>query len=206
MSSKLTGSALASMETYVTYGVHIGTRHRTGSMKRFIYRVKQGVNILNIEKTDERIAIASRFLARYDPKDIVIVSARQYGQYPVMKFGEVTGARAIVGRFIPGTFTNPSLKFFIEPEVLVVTDPLADEQPLREAAEIMIPTVGICDSDNETADIDLIIPANNKSRKSLALLYWLLAKHFLIEKGEVTKDKPFTLKVEDFEPKTGERK
>ncbi|MEM1874180.1 MAG: 30S ribosomal protein S2 [Candidatus Hadarchaeales archaeon] len=206
MAQKLTNFALASMETYVSHGVHIGTRHRTGSMKKFIYKVKQGVNILDIEKTDERIAIASRFLARYEPKDIVVVSARQYGQYPVMKFGEVTGARTIVGRFIPGTFTNPSLKFFIEPEVLVITDPLADEQPLREAAEIMIPTVGICDSDNETSDIDLIIPANNKSRKSLALVYWLLARQFLIERGDVTKDKPFTIKVEDFEPKIGEKK
>lgn len=197
---------LVGLDTYAAYGVHIGTRQATGSMKKFIYKVRDGVRILDVEKTDERIAIAARFLARFNPKDIVVVSARQYGQYAVEKFGEVTGARAIVGRFIPGTFTNPNLKFFIEPKVLVVTDPLADEQPLREAAEVMIPTVGICDSDNETADLDLVIPGNNKSRKSLALIYWLLAKQLLTERGEVTEEKPFTLKVEDFEPRLGEKK
>jgi len=205
MASEPAKTRLAELEVYIAHGVHIGTRQRTGSMRRFIYRVRQGVNILDVEKTDERIAVAARFLARHDPKDVVVVSARQYGQFPVKKFGEVTGVRTIIGRFIPGSFTNPHLRFFFEPKVLVVTDPLADEQPLREAAEIMIPTVGICDSDNETADIDLIIPANNKSRKSLAFVYWLLAKQLLTERGEVTKDKPFTLKVEDFEPKLGER-
>jgi len=205
MVSELAKTRLADLEAYITHAVHIGTRQRTGSMRRFIYKIKQGVSILDVEKTDERIALAAKFLARHDPKDVVVVSARQYGQYPVKKFGEVTGARTIIGRFIPGTFTNPHLEFFMEPKILMVTDPLADEQPLREAAEIMIPTIGICDSDNETADLDLVIPANNKSRKSLAFIYWLLAKQFLIERGEVTKDRPFTLKVEDFEPKLGER-
>ena len=195
---------LIDFDTYLSSGVHIGTRQKTGAMTPFIYRVRpDGLYVLDVRKTDERIVTAGKFLARFEPSSVVVVSARQYGQRPAQRFSEVTRARAMVGRFIPGTFTNPRYKGYIEPAALVVTDPFADEQPLREAAQVGIPVVGLCDTDNETADVDLVIPTNNKGRKALALVYWLLARQVLRERGELPPDKPFEVLVEEFETKAG---
>lgn len=195
---------LIDFTTYLSNGVHIGTRQKTGSMRQFIYRVRpDGLYVLDVRKTDEKIATVGKFLSRYNPAKVVAVSARQYGQHPVQKFGEVTKIKTIVGRFIPGTFTNPKYKNFFEPDVLIVTDPLADEQPLREAAQMGVPTIGLCDSDNETADIDLIIPTNNKGRRALALVYWLLARQILRERGELGPDQPFEVPLQDFEMWSG---
>jgi len=195
---------LVDFDTYLSSGVHIGTRQKTGAMASFIYRVRpDGLYVLDVRKTDERIRLVGKFLARFEPKKIIVVSARQYGQRPAQRFGEVTGATAIVSRFIPGTFTNPFYKGYIEPAALVITDPLADGQPMREAAEVSIPIVGLCDTDNETAGIDLIIPTNNKGRRALALVYWLLARQVLLERGDLSPDKPFEVSVEEFETKSG---
>jgi small subunit ribosomal protein S2 len=195
---------LVDFDTYLSSGVHIGTKQKTGAMAPFIYRVRpDGLYVLDVRKTDERIRLAGKFLARLEQASVIAVSARQYGQRPAQRFGEVTGSKSIVGRFIPGTFTNPSYKGYLEPSVLIVTDPMADEQPMREATEMGIPVIGLCDTDNETADIDLIIPTNNKGRKALALVYWLLARQVLRERGELSPDKPFEVSVEEFETKAG---
>ncbi len=195
---------LIDFETYLSSGVHIGTRQKTGAMAPFIYRVRpDGLYVLDVRKTDERIATAGKFLARLEPSKVIVVSARQYGQRPAQRFGEVTRMRTMVGRFIPGTFTNPNYKGYLEPVALVITDPLADEQPLREAAQIGVPVVGLCDTDNETADVDMIIPTNNKGRKALALVYWLLARQVLRARGELAPDQPFEASVEEFETKAG---
>lgn len=197
---------LIDFTTYLSSGVHIGTKQKTGSMSKFIYRARpDGLYVLDVRKTDQRIEAAGRLLAQYSPEKIVVVSARQYGQQPVQKFGEVTGARAIIGRFIPGTFTNPHFPGFFESDILVVTDPFADEQPLREAAGIGIPVVGLCDSDNETADIDLVIPTNNKGRRALALVYWLLAREILRERGKLSPEEEFKVSVQEFETSGGEK-
>lgn len=197
---------LIDLDTYLSGGVHIGTRQKTGSMSPFIYRVRpDGLYVLDVHKTDERIKIAGKFLARFEPSRVLVVSARQYGQLPAQKFAEVIGAKAIVGRFIPGTLTNPKYKGYTEANLLVITDPMADEQPLREAAEVGVPVVALCDTDNETADVDLVIPTNNRGRKALALIYWLLARQVLREKGILAPEKPFEIPVEEFEAKaTGE--
>jgi small subunit ribosomal protein S2 len=194
--------ALIDMDTYLSNGVHIGTRQKTGAMTPYIYRVRpDGLYVLDVRKTDERIRLASKFLSRFEPDQVLAVSARQYGQRPVQKFGEVTKALTIIGRFIPGTLTNPHFKGYMEPSVIIITDPIADEQPLREAAEVGLPVVGLCDTDNETADIDLIIPTNNKGRKALALVYWLLGRQLLRERGELAPDQAFDVSVEEFETK-----
>ncbi|HID60542.1 MAG TPA: 30S ribosomal protein S2 [Hadesarchaea archaeon] len=193
---------LIDFDTYLSSGVHIGTRQKTGAMAPFIYRVRpDGLYVLDVRKTDERITAAGKFLARFEPSNVAVVSARQYGQRPVQRFGEITKTRAMVGRFIPGTFTNPNYKGYIEPMALVATDPFADEQPLREASQVGIPVVSLCDTDNETADVDLVIPTNNKGRKALALVYWLLARQVLRERGELSSDAPFEVSVEEFETK-----
>lgn len=195
---------LIEFDTYLSSGVHIGTRQKTGAMNQFIYRARpDGLYVLDVRKTDERIAVAGKFLARFDKSKVIVASARQYGQRPAQRFCEITGTTAMVGRFIPGTFTNAQYEGYLEPDVLVIADPIADEQPLREAAQVGIPVVGLCDTDNETADVDLIIPTNNKGRKALALVYWLLARQVLRERGELSPDQPFGVQVEEFETKAG---
>ncbi|MEA1904596.1 MAG: 30S ribosomal protein S2 [Candidatus Hadarchaeota archaeon] len=195
---------LVDMDQYLSSGVHIGTRQKTGAMRPYVYRVRpDGLYVLDVRKADERIRLAARLISKFEPEEVIAVSARQYGQRPVIKFGEVTGARVSAGRFIPGTLTNPSYKGYIEPKVLILTDPLADEQPLSEAAEVGIPVIGLCDTDNETANIDLVIPTNNRGRKALALVYWLMARQVLKERGEISQDGEFGASLEEFETKLG---
>jgi small subunit ribosomal protein S2 len=192
------------LDTYLSSGVHIGTRQKTGAMRTYVYRARpDGLYVLDVRKTDERIRLAARLLAKYEPTQVLAVSARQYGQRPVQRFGEATGVKTIIGRFIPGTLTNPHYPGYMETGVLVITDPLADEQPLREAARAGIPVIGLCDTDNETANIDLIIPTNNKGRRALALVYWLLARQLLRERGELASGQPFEVPIEEFETKPG---
>jgi len=187
-------------EVYMTSGVHIGTRQKTADIKEFIYKVRNdGLYIIDVKKTDERIKAAAKFLAKYDPSKILVVSVRQYGQKPVRKLGEITGIQVLDGRFQPGTLTNPNAKTFLEPEIIVLTDPLADIQALHEAKNIGIPVIALCDTNNETKYIDYVIPTNNKGRRALALIYWLLARAILREQGKISSDEEFTTTVEDFE-------
>ncbi len=168
---------------YLASGVHIGTQQKTGDMKKFIYQARpDGLYLLDIRMMDERLRIAARFLANYDPSSILVVSAREYGHHPVSMFAKVTGAKAIVERFIPGTLTNPGTAYFIEPSILVVSDPMTDEQALTEGVSTGIPIVALCDANNSTSNIDFIIPTNNKGRKALATVYWLLAREMLRER------------------------
>lgn len=191
---------MVSEETYMTSGVHIGTRQKTADIKEFIYKVRNdGLYIIDVKKTDERIKAAAKFLAKYDPSQILAVSVRQYGQKPVRKLGETTGIQILDGRFQPGTLTNPNAKTFLEPEIILLTDPLADIQALHEAKNIGIPVLALCDTNNETKYIDYVIPTNNKGRRALALIYWLLARAILREQGKIKSDEEFTATVEDFE-------
>lgn len=191
---------MVSEETYMTSGVHIGTRQKTADIKEFIYKVRNdGLYIIDVKKTNERIKAAAKFLSKYDPSKILAVSVRQYGQKPVRKLGEGTGIQVLDGRFQPGTLTNPNAKTFLEPEIILLTDPLADIQALHEAKNIGIPVLALCDTNNETKYIDYVIPTNNKGRRALALIYWLLARAILLERGKIKSDEEFTATVEDFE-------
>ena len=188
---------------YLASGVHIGTQQKTGDMKKFIYQARpDGLYLLDIKLMDERLRIAAKFLANYDPASILLVSAREYGHHPVSMFAEVTGAKAIVERFIPGTLTNPESAYFVEPSILVVTDPMTDEQALKEGVRVGIPIVALCDANNSTSNIELIIPTNNKGRKALATVYWLLAREMLRERyRKEGKEEEFIFEyiAEDFE-------
>lgn len=144
---------------------------------------------------------AAKFLSKYDPEDILVVATRQYGQAPVKKFGEVTGCKSIPGRFIPGTLTNPNYSKFIEPKVIVVTDPRSDSQAIIESKQIGVPVVALCDTENLLSTVDLAIPVNNKGRKAIALVYWLLARQMLREKGTIGEDEDISLDAADFELK-----
>ena len=187
-------------EVYLTSGVHIGTQQKSADMKEFIFKVRtDGLYVLDVKKTDDRIRVAASFLARYDLTKILVVSARQYGQKPAKVFAKTLGASVVAGRFVPGSLTNPILPHFIEPEVILVTDPAADEQALREAFSIGIPIVGICDANNETRRVDLVVPSNNKGRRALATVYWLLTREIQKAKGLVKSDDDFKRTVEDCE-------
>jgi len=187
-------------DVYLTSGVHIGTQQKSADMKEFIFKVRSdGLYVLDVKKTDERIRIAAKFLSRFDPQRILIVSARQYGQKPAKVFGKAIGAMVVAGRFVPGSLTNPILPKFVEPEVLFVTDPAADEQALKEALNVGIPIVGVCDANNETKYVDLVIPSNNKGRRALATIYWLLTREVLKAKGQLPGDEDFKMTVDEFE-------
>ncbi len=189
-------------DALLSAGIHIGTRMKTGDMEQFIYRVRaDGLFVLDVKKTDDRIRAAAKFLARFDPAKIAAAASRLYAQEPVSKFCQVTGATAVVGRFIPGLLSNPLYPNRIEPEVLIVSDPRADLQAVKEAASVGIPVVALCSTDNEFAGVDLIIPTNNKGRRALAVIYWLLARQVLRERGELLTEKDLPLTVDDFEAK-----
>jgi small subunit ribosomal protein S2 len=187
---------LIPVDDYLSSGVHIGTQQKTGHMERFIHRVREdGLYVIDIGMTDERIRTAANFLENYEPSSILVTSSRRYGQHPAEKFAEATGARVRSGRFIPGTLTNPDYEGYIEPDVLVVTDPIGDSQAVKEAVTVGIPVIAMCDTNNATNNVDLVVPTNNKGRKALAVVYGLLAQEIL-EAREV--DTEYTL--EDFEP------
>ena len=186
-------------DTYLTSGVHIGTQQKSASMRRFVYKVRfDGLHVLDVRETDRRIRYAAKFLARLPPERILAVSQRQYGQKPVRIFSKTVGAVSFAERFVPGCLTNPNLPEYFEPRVLVATDPATDQQALSEAVSIGIPVVGLCDVNNETRDVDLVIPANNKGRVALATVYWLLAREVLRARaGGAEVDYP--LSIDDFQ-------
>lgn len=193
---------LIQLDSYLAAGLHIGTQQKTSDMENYIFRVRSdGLHVLDIRKTDERIRETAKFLAKYDPQDILVVSTRLYGQAPVKKFGEVIGCNTIPGRFIPGTLTNPEYSHFIEPKVIVVTDPRSDSQAILEAKQNGIPVVGLCDTENLLSYIDICVPVNNKGKKAIALVYWLLARQILREKGNIPEDGDLDLEPSDFELK-----
>ncbi|PSQ65013.1 MAG: 30S ribosomal protein S2 [Halobacteriales archaeon SW_9_67_24] len=178
---------LIPVEDYLGAGVHIGTQQKTDEMERFIHRVRtDGLYVLDVGRTDERIRTAADFLENYDPEGILVASSRQYGRFPAEKLADAIGARARTGRFIPGTLTNPDYDGYIEPDVLVVTDPIGDSQAVTEAITVGIPVVAMCDSNNSTSNVDLAIPTNNKGRRALSVVYWLLANETLDRRGADT--------------------
>jgi small subunit ribosomal protein S2 len=186
---------LIPVEEYLAAGVHIGTQQKSEDMKKFIYRVRgDGLYILDIRETDARIKTVAKFLNQYEAPDILVVTSRQYGQYPAKKFADTIGAMSATGRFIPGLLTNPVLDGYIEPKAIVVTDPIGDAQVINEAVQCGIPVVALCDTNNMTKFVDLVIPTNNKGRKALSMIYFLLTREMLHLRGISTG-----LTQEDFE-------
>lgn len=193
---------LLPLESLLSAGIHIGTRIKTKDMEPFIYRVRpDGLYVLDVKKTDERIRMAAKFITRFDPSKVVVASSRLYGRTPVEKFCELTHSLHILGRFLPGLFSNPVHSSHLEAEVVIVTDPKADRQAVKEAAMIGIPVIALCDTDNDFINVDFVIPANNKGRRALATMYWLLARQVLRERGELPADTELSTSIDDFETK-----
>ncbi len=189
-----------SIEKYLTTGAHIGTRFKSGDMARYIYKQrKDGLKVLDVQVIDQRVKLVGQFLSKYDPKRIVVVSRKVYGKTPAEEFAKAIGATSLTGRFVPGTFTNPQGKEFIQPSVVIVTEPESDFQAITEASRVKAVVVALASTNNLLTNIDIAIPINNKGRKSLALVYWLLAKEFLKATGAISSDEAFTKTVEEFE-------
>lgn len=187
-------------DTFLTCGVHIGTKQKSKDMEPYVYKVRDdGLRILNVNMTSEKVVEAAQFLKDFNPKDVLVVSARQYGWKPATKFADACGFQCIAGRFTPGRLTNPEMRFFIEPKVIVLTDPAADAQAFREATNIKVPVIAMCDSNNLTTNVDIIIPGNNKGRRSLALIYWLLSREILRIRGELAADEDLEETIDDYE-------
>lgn len=193
---------LLSRDTLLSAGIHIGTRMKTLDMEQFIYRVRpDGLFVLDVKKTDDRIRTTAKFLSRYEKSKVAIAATRLYAHEPVKMFCKLTGATPLIGRFIPGQLSNPQYQNRVDPEVIVVCDPRADAQAVKEASTVGIPIVALCSTDNEFAGVDLVIPTNNKGRRALAVIFWLLARQVLRERGEIAADKDPALTIEDFEAK-----
>jgi len=191
---------LVALEKYLKTGSHIGTRFKTGDMRRYIFKSrKDGLKVLDVETIDSRLKAVANFLSNFELPRIVVVSRKVYGHTPAQKFAEAIGAKAITGRFMPGTFTNPSARLFVECDVLIATDSEYDGQAIKESVRKRIPVVAMSSTNNSISNIDIIIPINNKGRKSLALAYWLLARELLKLKGIIKKDEEFSITPEEFE-------
>lgn len=195
---------LVPTEKYLTTGSHIGTVFKHGDMMRFIFKKrKDGLYVLDVENIDKRILAAAQFLAQFPADKVVVVARRLYAQTPAKKFAELLGSVAVTGRFIPGTFTNPSQKNFAEPKVVIVTDPEADAQAVMEANKQAIPVVALASTHNSLKFVDLAIPINNRGRKSLALVFWVLTKELLKAHEHLQKDSDFSTPLESFEYQAG---
>ena len=189
-------------DTLLSAGIHIGTRMKTLDMEPFIYRVRpDGLFVLDVKKTDDRIRVTAKFLSRYEHAKVAVAATRLYAQEPVKKFCELTGSTPLIGRFIPGQLSNPQYPGRIDPEIILVSDPRADAQAVKEASKVGIPIVALCSTDNEFVGVDLVIPTNNKGRRALAVVFWLLTRQVLRERGELAADKDPPATIDDFEAK-----
>lgn len=191
---------LIKQEKYLEAGIHIGTKLRVIDMTRFIYRTRSdGLYVLDLRKIDERIRMAGKLLSKFDPEGIVVVASRAYSSQAAKRFAQITGSQVFEGRFIPGIFTNVSRDDFAEPKLVIVCDPKGERQAVVECGKMGIPTVGLCDTDNFTMFIDWVIPCNNKGRRSLALIFWLLAREMAMNSGKISSYDEFQPTLEEFE-------
>ncbi|MFH1589993.1 MAG: 30S ribosomal protein S2 [archaeon] len=186
-------------DEYLKVGIHIGTKFKTKHMENFIYKTRpDGLSVLNIQQIDERIRELINFLSNYEPKDIMIVCRRENGWKQIKLLEEITGIRAIAGRYPPGILTNPQLKNHTEAKLIMVIDPWPDKNAVNDALKIGIPVIGLCDTNNQVNNLDFVVPCNNKGKKSLGLLFYLVAKNYALNKGIIKNEKEMKYTLEEF--------
>lgn len=180
----------------IASGIRVGTVVKTKFMIPFITQSNpEGFYLLDLDLTLNRIQTAGRFIKKFDMSKVIVCSGSNLSKTSLEKFCKITGAKMMFGRFMPGTLTNPSLPFYSEPQLVIISDPQIDTQAITEATNAGIPIIGISNTDNITSKLDLIIPANNRGRQSIATIYWLLA-------NEIDPSVKSKYQIEDFETKT----
>jgi small subunit ribosomal protein S2 len=190
---------LVPIDQYLKAGIHIGTKFKTKYMNDFIYKTRpDGLYVLNLQKIDERLALAGRFIAQYEPQDILVVCRRENGWKPVNLFGKLTGARVFAGRYPPGILTNIQLKSFIEAKLLIVVDAWPDRNAINDGIKVGMPVVALCDTNNQPNNIDLVVPCNNKGKKSLGLIFYILTTEYLRNRGNIKKPEDLKETIDDF--------
>jgi len=192
-------SFLVAQDQYLKSGIHIGTKFRTGYMNPFIYKTRpDGLSVLNLQKIDERIRLAANLLSQYAPEDVLIASRRENGWKAVRAFGRHTGVKVFAGRYPPGILTNPKLDTYMEVKVILVTDSWPDRNAIKDAIQIGIPVIALCDTNNQSNEIDLVVPCNNKGKKSLGLLFYILAREYLRLRGKLGENEEPSFALEEF--------
>lgn len=191
---------LVKQEKYLEAGIHIGTKMRTFDMKRFVFKTRDdGLHILDLKQIDARLREAAKLMAKYKPEDVLVVATRTYSGNAAAKFAALTGINLNRGRFIPGTMTNIALKNFMSPKLIFVSDPKNEREAIVEAAKTGVPLIALCDTDNEVKHIDYIVPANNKGRKALALIFYILAREIMLAQGKISSYDQFQYEPSYFE-------
>merc|ERR1711936_81463 len=172
---------------------HIGSDNSETTMEKYIFKKKtDGINIINLKKTWEKLVLAARAIAAVEnPQDVFVVASRPYAQRAVLKFARYIGCSSIAGRFTPGAFTNQIRAAFREPRLLIIADPRADHRPVTESSYANIPIVAFTNVDSPTKFIDITVPCNNKSPQSIGLMWWFLAREVLRLRGSISRDMPW---------------
>jgi small subunit ribosomal protein S2 len=192
---------LVSLDDYLSNGVHVGLKYKSADMRPFIYKIRPDkLCVFDVQKIDERLRLAAKFIAAYKPEDVLVVSNRVYGRTPIKRFAQALGIKYVEDRFVSGALTNPSIEDYVEPKLLIVTDPTADQQAVNEAKEAGQTILAICDTNTRVKDIDFIVPSNNKGKNALALVYWILTREILRIRGVEVFEQPLEEFISKAEP------
>jgi len=188
------------LEDYVKSGIYLGTKVITPDMKPYVFkrRAKDGLAIINTKIADDKLKVAAAMLSEYAPDKIVVACKREAGWKALETFSKTTGIRTFTKKYPAGIITNTKLPEFFEPELAVIVDPWLDKNLLADSTIINVPVISLCDTNNLTSNIDMIVPCNNKSNKSIGLVFMILAKEYLRARGIAGK-------VPDLKEFTGEK-
>jgi len=179
---------LVPMEDYLKSSIHLGTRVITPHMRKYVYRRRaDGLAVFNTALLDDKIRESADYLAKFSPNEIILVCKREAGWKAVSKFAEVTGIRAFTKKYPAGILTNTNLENFTEAELIFICDPWLDKNALQDANRIKVPVMSVCDTNNLTNGVAQVLPGNNKSNKSLGMIFYILTKLYIEKrKLEVT--------------------